>query len=384
VGQTQPIPDASLQNPIDLRGLAGDALVVYVANVGDGDAIVIQFPEVNGRRAFGVVDSNNGGKSIQLLNDLGANTLAFVCATHPHKDHVSGLRPALAQFSGQIRDFWHPGFYYTSTDYNRLSRAVEQEAILSPDFRAISVSAGFELYVNGVRVTALAPTVAMKNQYLAYGLNINNASIVLRLDYPTPDISSFYPPAAQPTAAAVTTRSVILGGDAQTDAWGRVLEDHPHVQADPRNWYRLIGSARDRQPLACDVLKVAHHSSKHGINLELLERMGQRTGGAATTGPRFMITSCAEGAASHHGFPHMLAQEIMREVRQPRARAGGAASPDWQLGIHYTSQMIDLDPPTPAGGVAVVLHADGTTPHLYRLQDAPNAPINLANARRMN
>ena len=42
--------------------LANDDLAIFFLNVGDGDAIVIRFPQENNAFTFGVVDAYNGGR----------------------------------------------------------------------------------------------------------------------------------------------------------------------------------------------------------------------------------------------------------------------------------------------------------------------------------
>lgn len=367
-------PEAPLSPP-------SDALVVYVLNVGDGDAIVLQFPDDGRGHAYGIVDSNDGAKTLELLQTrLQATKLRFVCATHPHIDHVRGIEKLLKAYDGQVEEFWDSGFRYTSRTYNGIVKEIERQGIQL--FRPTS---GFETFIGGTHVTVLSPSIMLRNRYDTYGVDPNNASIVLRLEYPYQAPSTEFPAAAAggPTEPP-RTRSIILGGDAQTDAWSRVLEEFPHLDKDPANWARQISVRQGRQPLACDVLKVSHHCSKHGVNLELVERMGDTSGAGPSFGPRYLLISCADGEASQHGFPHLVAQEILREARDPQGRSGGPHQPDDDLGIHYTAQRIEgTDPPLPAGSIAAVFTRDGKPPTLYRLCDDAGENVDLAKARRV-
>lgn len=387
MGSAPTIPDNQLENAAALPRPA-DALIVYILNVGDGDSIVIEFPQQNGSRAYAVIDCNdkeNPNKTLNLLNTLapGPGTrLRFVCATHPHLDHIRHLEDILQAFPGRVDEFWDSGFRYTSATYNRLIREVVRQAATMQFLRPTS---GFETYINGVQLTVLSPSIALRNRYDSYGVDPNNASIVIRADYPTPPTTGDFPSnAAAATPPTAEGRSIILGGDAQTDAWGQVMQEFPHLDEDKSNWARQIRVRQGREPLMCDVLKVSHHASKHGINLELVERMGKPSSIGISTGPGYLISSCAQEDNSDHGFPHMVAQEIMREVRDPQARKQEPHRPDHKLGIHYTAQMIDDGTPvgTPAGSIAVVFTADGEKPALYRLCEAEAANINLALARR--
>lgn len=382
MGTAPTIQESKLASAARLDPSPGD-LVVYTLNVGDGDAIVIQFPDVGNGRAYAVVDSNNGTKTLAFLrNQLHVTDgLRFVCATHPHADHIRGLRKILQSYSGEVEEFWDSGFRYMSKTYNGIIKEVEKQAI-----QLIRPTSGFETFINRVRVTVLSPSIMLRNRYDTYGVDPNNASVVLRLEYPVRPPTSDFPKDVDSTSgdAKPRTRAIILSGDAQTDAWGRVLEEFPHLDKDESNWARQILVRKGRQPLACDVLKVAHHCSKHGINLELIERMGDRSGSGSSKGPRYLVSSCANESASNHGFPHMVSQEIMREVRDPQAKAGGSHPLDEDLGIHYTSQMIGgSSPRRAAGSIAVVFDRKGKIPTLYRLCDPRRRNINLQRARKV-
>jgi hypothetical protein len=216
-------------------------------------------------------------------------------------------------------------------------------------------------------------------------VDVNNASIVVKVEYPSQGPvadARRTGAAAEPVAADLKPRSVILGGDAQTDAWSKVLEEFPHLDRSEENWARLIKARTGRQPLFCDVLKVSHHASKHGINLELVERMGDASGDGRTQGPKYLVNSCS--SHSTHGFPHAVAVEIMREVRQPVAKSGAARKRDHELGIYYTAQSLsDAGQLSAAGSVAIVLHENGSSPDLYRFCDREEEPVDFAKARRV-
>jgi hypothetical protein len=131
------------------------------------------------------------------------------------------------------------------------------------------------------------------------------------------------------------------------------------------------------------MFKVSHHCSKRGVNLELIERLGDRGWGFPSQGPRYLVSSCATAPDSQYGFPHDVSQELMREVRNPQAQAGGSHPPDDELGIHYTSQALGPPEAGPAGSIAYIIKADGSA-RLYRLADAVDATASLATARLVN
>jgi len=97
-------------------------LVFYFFNVGDGDCTLIQFP---GGRKYGVIDSNTPSwrrssiaasvleKIKERLHKDGKYSnqeleLTFICVSHPHRDHISGLLEVLQVKGFDLREFWHP------------------------------------------------------------------------------------------------------------------------------------------------------------------------------------------------------------------------------------------------------------------------------------
>ncbi|MBA4169633.1 MAG: MBL fold metallo-hydrolase [Chloroflexi bacterium] len=378
MGNAGTISEARLKVPASLS-LEDDQLALFVLNVGDGDALIVRFPVEHGSPSYAVVDSFLGPKTIGLLNDLQPGPIRFVCATHPHFDHIRGLRAVLRRFRGQVTEFWDSGFRYTSTTYRALLEEVMDQA--REGLRFVRPTSGYELFHAGAMITVLSPSIQLRNRYDTHGVDVNNSSIVLRISYPARRPSEDYPAkVGQLPDPPPKGRTIILGGDAQTDAWGQVMQEFPHLARDDKNWARQIGAGGGAQPLACDLFKVAHHSSKRGINLELLERFGDRTGAGPSKGPRWLVSSCASESDSSYGFPHTVTHALMREVRDPQAQKGGTHPPDDQLGIHFTSQRLDPGPGA-AGSIAYVIGGDASA-QLFRFGDEVGEDLDLTAARR--
>jgi beta-lactamase superfamily II metal-dependent hydrolase len=389
MGAAPTLNPARLKPAAALAPAASD-LAVFFLNVGDGDSIVIRFPEEAGLTTFGVIDSFGGDKTIALINALSPgppappSRLRFVCATHPHLDHIAGLRAVLKAFKGRVDEFWDSGFRFTGTTYRNLIGEVETQG-REDRVRLLRPTSGFELFHAGASLLVLSPSILLRNRYDTYGVDVNNASVVLRLTYPVSEPSAQYPKTDGPPPAgdaAPESTTVIFGGDAQTDAWGQVIQEFPHLDPDERQWARAIGAKNGRTPLTCDLFKVSHHCSKRGINLELLERLGDRGGPIASRGPKYLVSSCASGSGSDYGFPHAVTQDLLREVRDPQAQKGGKHPDDDVLGIHYTAQELGAPEAGAAGSVAYVLKKSGKAT-LFRLGDRVGQNVNLATARRV-
>jgi beta-lactamase superfamily II metal-dependent hydrolase len=263
-----------------------ESLCVHVLNVGDGDNLILQFPEIGGLRRFAIVDCYSSRKTIDYLNKLGANQLEFVCATHPHYDHIRGIPKLLQTYKNRIGEFWESGFRHTSLTYEKIMDLIGQD----PGIRFFRVTSGMERICNGVRVSILAPSINLRNRYDTYGVNINNASVVLKLEYKAPD--------------AVNPSTIILGGDAQFESWAKVIEEYPRYEK-TTNPDQKIQVEKSFNPLNCQVLKVSHHGSKHGTALEYVE----------TLDPEYAIVSCS--SSSSYGFPHEIALlSLMEETEK--------------------------------------------------------------------
>ena len=299
------------------------SLLVHVLNVGDGDAIVIEFPEVDGDRRYGLVDCYSSKKTLDYLAKLGITELEFVCATHPHYDHIRGMPALLDAYKGRIMDFWDSGFRHTSLTYDKVIAKV----VADRRIRYSRVTSGMETVCNGVKVTVLAPSIALRNRYDTWGVNINNASIVLKLEY---------------KAKGVKNPSVIiLGADAQFDSWSNVVEEFPAWEK-TANPDQRIQVDRGRNPLNCQVLKVSHHGSKHGTLLEFVEKLS----------PGHAIVSCS--STSSYGFPHEIAKLALEETSS---------------GLYYT----DGAPHESRSGTTVVVSNGTNRPEIRELGEARSA-----------
>jgi len=297
------------------KKLTDDSLAVFVLNVGDGDAIVVRFPKVDGRVSVAVVDCYDAEKTCAVIEDLGATHIEFVCATHPHFDHTKGILALLEWAISKgiaVEQFWDSGFRHVSKTHYDIIRFLQERK----EIRVVRPTSGYETICSLVRVLVLSPSIYLKNRYDTFGTNINNASIVLKLEYPPQDIAPAYLPEASISDEELARNeglrrnTFVLAGDAQFDAWARITQEFPEL-VDTDNRLALIDSKkREFRPLRCQVLKAPHHMSKHGLTLEVMEALQ----------PRFTIASCA--SRSKHGFPHELTVLAVKDLQKKKKDAG--------------------------------------------------------------
>ena len=259
------------------RSIKPDDLVIHFLNVGLGDNIVMEFPaDSNGNKTYGLVDCKDSDKTLDYLGKLvdkqagpsNKVSLKFICATHPHSDHISGISEVMK--STYCEAFWDSGFRHNSLTYSRILKTVWERKI-----RMLRVSSGMEWYFGRVRVTALSPSVLLRNRYGTYGVDMNNASIVLRIEHNRENSvlmqSSEYTGSLSYEAERKAGRSVvILAGDAEFDSWSHICQEYPKVERTSTH-KPLVKKMVNY--LSSALVKVAHHGSMHSTPLDVYEKM---------------------------------------------------------------------------------------------------------------
>ena len=283
-------------------------LKIHFINVNHGDAIIIEFPDygTNPKKAhFGIVDfgakkaedrehCKSYFESLVELRKGNDNELDydidFVCVTHPHDDHFGGLTRFMNEFRDKVKMFWDCGFRTNSITYNRIIDEIGN----NDDITFVRVSAGAEFEFGNVRIFILGPSIDLRNRFDTYGVGKNDASIVLRIQ--------------------LEKSSIILGADAEFASWGKITEEHPRRKT--INFFNdALGMSERNEPsnqLKCDLLKVAHHGSKHGSTLEYLEILKPNRI-VYTAGDDNWYANNMQNWANK--FPHSLTKSIFSELK---------------------------------------------------------------------
>ena len=166
-------------------------LVYFLVNVGDGDMQLLLLPKrEDGARLAVVVDAARGHKLNAFLDHLIASELLkrpsggqelfpLVCATHPHHDHIAGMGAFINRWHADIGEFWEPGYYHPSGSFHEMMRAVGRHEICLGQ-----PTSGFTRYIGLVRITVLTPGIQLRNRFDTYGIDINNSSLSLKVDFP--------------------------------------------------------------------------------------------------------------------------------------------------------------------------------------------------------
>jgi beta-lactamase superfamily II metal-dependent hydrolase len=299
-----------------------DMLRIHVINVGHGDSILVEFPDATagGRRPrFGLVDAGGEDsqartKTLDYINTFLTYRLErapstaptaqdydfeFICLTHPHADHLYGMMDVLEHFCDtsippnmRPRQFWDCGFRYNTVGYLEILNYLAAH----PEVQFMRVASGTEFHYDATEVLVVAPSIDMRNRYDTYGVDVNDASIVLRITH--------------------GNGVAILTGDAHFDSWGKVCEEFPrksHItypegtrsnpeMRDP-NRDDIAFLSKENQ-LNCHLLKVSHHGSKRGTSYEYIEKLSPT---------RFAI-SCDRNSEYSGNWVNMFPHPITRLV----------------------------------------------------------------------
>jgi beta-lactamase superfamily II metal-dependent hydrolase len=337
-------------------------LVFHFLNVGFGDTAVIELPpDRGGKRFLGIVDCCNAGKTIKYVRKLQAirqhHGVAFICATHPHHDHISGIEELLKCEDTRPHEFWDSGFRHNSVTYQEILRAVWEEKSVT----MLRASSGMERYFGGLRITVLAPSVSLRNRYATYGVDMNNASIVLRFDHGKRNVvfaeSERYEGTHDPAVEEEAGKSVvILGGDAEFDSWAHVCIDYPKIEATSAH-QPLVKKMVNL--LNCWAIKVSHHGSMHSAPLDVYERMTPKLA-VISTKQKKSKRGRGEHALTRNLFPHPMTEWALREPKSRILTTDGSYEKTLPSSGHGH------------GGTVVLVVPPGGTPRYSKLDDTPN------------
>jgi hypothetical protein len=226
-------------------------------------------------------------------------------------------------------------------------------------------------YLDTVKITALTPGVGLRTRFDTLGVNINDASIALKVDFPATRIiqrghNRAYRRPASPWR-------LLLGADAQTTSWAQAVVDFPQLLAAGALHTTTLEAQMGPDPLEAQIFKVPHHASKHGVNVELVERVR----------PELCLISSV-GGAGRYNFPHHLAVESLREGVE-QTTSGQPRSPDYDLTLLFTSDVGGIRSKQPLGSIALIIPPRrGAGVSVWRFGDTNRAKVDLTNAPRFD
>lgn len=147
-------------------------LKVYFFDVGQGDSEYIKLSDGSDILIDGGPDDKVLAELGRAMN-FGDREINLVVLSHPHADHLTGLIEVLERY--EVDEIWESGVEYPSATYDEWKKAVREKNI--PDKKVI---AGDEKNIGSLNFKVLYPLSSLENKTID---NLNNASVVNRLDY---------------------------------------------------------------------------------------------------------------------------------------------------------------------------------------------------------
>ncbi|MGI6161931.1 MAG: ComEC/Rec2 family competence protein [Christensenellales bacterium] len=170
LAQAPGIPSPSPSNTVSTSAplpTDGQLSAVFI-DVGQGDATLIISP-TGETLLMDAGEYDSAAAVLDAIESAGATRLDHVIATHPHSDHIGGLREVLENI--EWGTLYMPDATHTSQTFIRLLEYVDEQN------REIEiVSAGDSIPLGGVTAEVLAP------QYKEYE-NLNNYSITIKITH---------------------------------------------------------------------------------------------------------------------------------------------------------------------------------------------------------
>ncbi|MDD2556326.1 MAG: MBL fold metallo-hydrolase [Syntrophaceticus sp.] len=193
-----------------------DQLTVHFLDVGQGDSILIQFPNDSAMLVDAGPDEN-GAPVISYLKKQGVKKIDYLVATHPHADHIGGMAAVIKEFD--INKVYMPKVTHATKTFEDMLLAIKGKGLKITPARA-----GLDILdQDGLQATFTAPCGS-------YYDSLNNYSAVVKIQY--------------------GNTSFLLTGDAEDISEQEMLADGMDLQA--------------------DVLKVGHHGSSSSTTPALL------------------------------------------------------------------------------------------------------------------
>jgi len=161
----------------------------------------------------------------KLDHRVSGDDAATVVAGHDH-DHIAGMSELFGRFGAAIAEFWEPGFFHTIPTYTKMMNAVAAHSHIV----YTQPTSGMQRWFGQVGITVMSPSIQLRNRYDTYGVDINDSSISLRLEYPASRVV-IKPNGQRNYAPNVNAARLVLGADAQTLSWSYVFADFPFLKA---------------------------------------------------------------------------------------------------------------------------------------------------------
>lgn len=209
------------QNQNDYINTNNDLLKVHYLDVGQGDSIFIELPN-NETILIDAAESYQSEKIINYLKNLNYQKIDYVIGTHPHTDHIGGLKDIINTF--EIGKIYMPKVVSTTKTYESLLMAIKDK-----NLKINTAKAGTSIIdTDTLKINILAPNNSTYTE-------LNNYSVVTKITY--------------------GTTKFLFMGDAEKLSENEIKEN-----------------------VTADVIKIGHHGSNTSSSIDFIKKVNAKYG----------------------------------------------------------------------------------------------------------
>lgn len=209
------------QNQNDYINTNNDLLKVHYLDVGQGDSIFIELPN-NETMLIDAAESYQSENIINYLKNLNYQKIDYVIGTHPHADHIGGLKDIINTF--EIGKIYMPKVVSTTKTYESLLMAIKDK-----NLKINTAKAGTSIIdTDALKINILAPNNSTYTE-------LNNYSVVTKITY--------------------GTTKFLFMGDAEKLSENEIKEN-----------------------VTADVIKIGHHGSNTSSSIDFVKKVNAKYG----------------------------------------------------------------------------------------------------------
>ena len=209
------------QNQNDYINTNNDLLKVHYLDVGQGDSIFVELPN-NETMLIDAAESNQSENIINYLKNLNYQKIDYVIGTHPHTDHIGGLKDIINTF--EIGKIYMPKVVSTTKTYESLLMAIKDK-----NLKINTAKAGTSIIdTDALKINILAPNNSIYTE-------LNNYSVVTKITY--------------------GTTKFLFMGDSE-----KLIENEI------------------KENVTADVIKIGHHGSNTSSSIDFIKKVNAKYG----------------------------------------------------------------------------------------------------------